>query len=304
MATTPSLRTGSLCTGYGGLDLAVENLFDSRLQWVADPDPGSSHVLAHRWPTTPNLGDLRTIDWENIPAIDILTAGFPCQPVSSAGRRRGTHDERWLFDDILAGIRRMPQRPALLIFENVRGLLTANQGTAMRTVVQGLARDGFLAQWRILRASDVGAPHQRARIFLTARDTLRDRRGMGPDRIGAAHPRPSDQTVPSGAGDHRTGGERGVDPALWRRFTPAVQRWEHVTGRKAPFPAEIGPRGARISTRWLEWTMGLPEGWVTDVPELSHAVQRRLLGNGVVPQQASAAIEDLLAWPTPAYSGG
>lgn len=281
--------------------MAAEQLFGARTVWVADPDPGPSKILAHNMPTVPNLGNLHAIDWQNLPPVDILTAGFPCQPVSAAGRRRGTRDDRWLFHDILDGVRQLPEPPALLIFENVRGLLTANQGDAMRDVVQGLAELGLLARWRILRASDVGAPHQRPRVWITAADPVRVRRRLGPHRRGTAGRGPVREHHPPGAEHPRPGGEGRFDPALWGRFLPAVRRWERTLGRPAPFPAEIGPRGyPRVSSRWLEWVMGLPAGWVTDVPGLSATAQRQLLGNGVVPQQARAAIADLLDWPDPA----
>ncbi|GAB2509270.1 DNA cytosine methyltransferase [Nocardiopsis aegyptia] len=263
MATTSPLRTGSLCTGYGGLDLAVDALFDARPAWVADPAPGPSKILAHRWPHVTNLSDLHTIDWTTLPPVDILTAGFPCQPVSSSGHRRGISDDRWLFDDILTGLARMPERPALLIFENVRGLLTANSGEAMRRVIHGLARARFLARWRLLRASDVGAPHQRARVFLVARDALRERRSLGPNRGGPPLTRPADQALPPGAQHPAPGSRPGLDPSAWGRFAPAIRRWERTLGRPAPFPAEVGPYGPRISLRFMEWMMGLPDAWVT-----------------------------------------
>ena len=296
----PPPRLGSLCTGYGGLDLAVEDVFGARLEWVADPARGPAAVLAHQYPDVPNLGDLNAIRWEELPPVDIVTAGFPCQPVSLAGRRRGTSDDRWLFHDILDGVRRLPRRPELLVFENVRGLLRASEGEAMQAVIHGLARDGFLARWRILRASDVGAPHQRPRVFIVARDTLCDRRRMGSRRDRTASPRTPSQTLSPSPDDHRPGGTRRLDTSAWGRFAPAIRRWEHVTGRPAPFPAEIGPRGyPRVSSRFLEWVMGLPDGWVTDVPGLSATAQRHLLGNGVMPQQAISAVVDLMNWPDP-----
>lgn len=296
----PPPRLGSLCTGYGGLDLAVEDAFGTRLEWVADPARGSAAVLAHQHPHVPNLGDVNSIRWEETPPVDIVTAGFPCQPVSLAGQRRGTSDDRWLFHDILDGVRRLPRRPELLVFENVRGLLTANGGDAMRAVVQGLAEHGFLARWRILRASDVGAPHQRARVFIVARDTLRDHGQLGGDRERTPSPRPLRADSQPGTRDHRPGRERRLDPTAWRRFAPAIRRWEHILGRPAPFPAELGRRGfPRITARFLEWMMGLPDGWVTEVSGLPHTEHRQLLGNGVVPQQARAAIADMMNWPDP-----
>src|SRR5699024_2595142 len=100
--------------------------------------------------------------------VDILTGGFPCQPVSLAGARKGTQDERWLFDDILTAIRLLDPQPRLCVFENVRGLLTANSGDAMARVVEGLASVGYVGRYGILPAAAVGAPHRRERVFITA----------------------------------------------------------------------------------------------------------------------------------------
>lgn len=163
-----TLRLASLCTGYGGLEmgLALAGLpFD--LVAVADNGAAASTVLARRHPDVPNLGDLRTIDWARLEA-EVVTAGFPCQPVSNAGHGLGTDDERWLFDAIAEGIGGMGARPRLLVFENVLGLLTANRGHAMGRVLRGLAALGYVGRYRVLRASDVGAAHQRARVFIVA----------------------------------------------------------------------------------------------------------------------------------------
>lgn len=75
-----------------------------------------------------------------------------------------------------------------------------------------------------------------------------------------------------------------------------MRRWEAISGRPAPSPTEAGPKGAqRLSPAFVEWMMGLPEGWVTDVPGLTRNEQLKALGNGVVPQQAAAALRSLLA---------
>ena len=75
-------RIGSLCTGYGGLDLAGHHVLGGHLAWCADPDPHVRTVLAARWPNVPNLGDITTLDWTGIPPVDVITAGFPCQNYS------------------------------------------------------------------------------------------------------------------------------------------------------------------------------------------------------------------------------
>jgi DNA (cytosine-5)-methyltransferase 1 len=82
-------RIGSLCTGYGGLDMAAQAVFGGRLTWCADNDRHVSVVLRARFPQVPNLGDLTRIDWKQIDPVDILCAGFPCQDISYAGLGAG-----------------------------------------------------------------------------------------------------------------------------------------------------------------------------------------------------------------------
>lgn len=92
------LRIGSLCTGFGGLDLAVELVLGGQLAWYAETDPHASTVLARHWPDAANLGDIRAVDWSTVAPVDIVTAGFPCQDISNAGKRVGitrVHSSLW-----------------------------------------------------------------------------------------------------------------------------------------------------------------------------------------------------------------
>ena len=84
------MKIGSLFSGYGGLDMAI----DGELVWYSEIEPAACKVMAANHPGIPNLGDITKIDWDTVPPVDILTGGYPCQPFSMAGLRKGTNDER------------------------------------------------------------------------------------------------------------------------------------------------------------------------------------------------------------------
>ncbi len=181
-----SARIGSLFSGYGGLDQAVETATGATTAWVSDIDKGACKILAHRYPDVPNLGDLTAIDWSEVEPVDIITGGFPCQDLSHAGKRAGMTSESrsGLWSYMHDAIREL--RPRLVVAENVRGLLSAEalrpvepcpfclgDGSdfdlrALGSVLADLADIGYDAQWCGLRAADVGACHGRFRVFLVA----------------------------------------------------------------------------------------------------------------------------------------
>ena len=117
-------RIGSLFSGYGGLDLAVEQVTGGRTVWVSDIDPGACAILARRFPTCPNLGDVSSIDWSTVPPIDVLCGGFPCQDISIAGRQAGMKGgtRSGLFHEIIRAISYLS--PGLVVLENVKNLLS------------------------------------------------------------------------------------------------------------------------------------------------------------------------------------
>ena len=183
-----TLTIGSLFTGAGMLDRAVEEVFDARTAWVSDIDKGACKVLAHRYPGVPNLGDITTIDWATVEPVDIIAGGSPCQDLSSAGRRAGmtdgTRSNLWVqMREAIAIL-----KPTFVVWENVRGALSADAASdlehcpgcmgdpadrgpvlrALGRVLGDLAELGFDAEVRSLRAADVGACHGRFRVFLLA----------------------------------------------------------------------------------------------------------------------------------------
>ncbi|MEV4826840.1 DNA (cytosine-5-)-methyltransferase [Micromonospora sp. NPDC049257] len=159
-------RVGSVCTGYGGLDLAVELVLGGQVAWYAETDRHAATVLAHHWPGIPNLGDIRTVDWAQVEPVDILTAGFPCQDISNAGKRAGiTGEHSSLWSAVADAVRAL--RPPLVFVENVAALLRRG----FDVVEADLAAIGYDTSWTCLRASDVGAAHRRDRLFLLATPT-------------------------------------------------------------------------------------------------------------------------------------
>ena len=155
------ISIGSLFSGYGGLDMAVPG----ELAWYSEIEPAACKVLAAHNPNVPNLGDVKKIDWANVPRVDILTGGYPCQPFSSAGNRKGKEDERHLWPYVKDAISVL--RPRIAILENVRGHLSLG----LADVIGDLASVGYDARWGLVRASDAGATHNRARVFIVAYPT-------------------------------------------------------------------------------------------------------------------------------------
>lgn len=159
------MRVGGICAGYGGLELATRMLWtEATPVWFSEIDETPARILSTRFPDVPNVGDITAID--EAPACDVITAGFPCQPASAAGKRAGMADDRWIWPAINRVIRNTT--PGLVLLENVRGLLTVNGGAAWDQVRTDLEAGGYHVRWSVVKASDVGACHQRARLFVAA----------------------------------------------------------------------------------------------------------------------------------------
>jgi DNA (cytosine-5)-methyltransferase 1 len=297
-------RIGSLCTGYGGLDMAVTRVFGGKLVWCADNDRHVAALLDARYPDIPNHGDLTRLDWRTVERADIIAAGFPCQDISYNGRGAGIEKgaRSGIWKNIVTGIRLL--RPRLVVVENVAAI----RRRGIDRVLGDLAELGYYAVWASLRASDVGAPHRRERVFilgygqssgeiLTAayargqRPQRRPRSGEAPGRWPPSGPkRPDTGAVPPA----EAGGQAPANGVMWGRYEQAIRRWEAVTGRAAPAPTERGVlRQTRLSPALSEWLMGLPEDFVTAL-DLPYSAKLRILGNGVVPQQATAALQLLV----------
>tara|TARA_R100001460_G_scaffold11334_1_gene26563 strand:- start:1813 stop:2748 length:936 start_codon:yes stop_codon:yes gene_type:complete len=297
------LSVGSLCTGYGGLEMGLQAVFgDIDLRFVSDIDKDVNKLLQHHHPTVTNLGDLTVVKWADIEPVDVLCAGYPCQPFSHAGERKGLEDERAIFEYIGDAISVL--RPRNVFLENVAGHLTLG-GTA---VIGTLTRLGYNAKWGIVRASDTGAPHQRKRLFIWAEtaDTYSKRLQRHDEKrtasVSGDVPRRQVETTESykpfvadaasvglqefwsGVGLGEKIGE-ACKSGFFGSYEPAIRRWELITNSACPTPTD--DKG--VEPAFVEWIMGLSQDYVTGIG-LSRTAQLRILGNGVVPQQAALAL--------------
>jgi DNA (cytosine-5)-methyltransferase 1 len=160
------LTHASLFSGIGGFDLAAEwagweNIF--HCEW----NPFGQKVLAHHFPNSKSYHDITKTDFSiHNGTVDVLTGGFPCQPYSSAGKRLGKADERHLFPEMLRAIKEI--KPRWVVGENVRGLVSWNEGLVFHEVYADLESEGYEVQSFLIPAAGVNAPHQRYRIWFVA----------------------------------------------------------------------------------------------------------------------------------------
>jgi DNA (cytosine-5)-methyltransferase 1 len=152
---------GSLFAGIGGIDRGLENA-GWACRWQVEVEPFCQAVLAAHWPHVQRYGDIKRMDIEQLADVDLIAGGFPCQPHSLAGKRKGTADERWLWPWFARVIECLG--PRYVLIENVPGLRTSG----LRDVLADLAGLGFDAEWSTVSACAVGAPHLRKRMFVLA----------------------------------------------------------------------------------------------------------------------------------------
>lgn len=166
---------GSLFSGIGGFDLAAhwmgwDNIF--HCEW----NPFGQKVLKHHFTNSISYNDITKTDFSiHEGSIDIISGGFPCQPYSTAGLRKGKADERHLFPEMLRAIKEI--KPRWIIGENVRGLVSWNGGMVFNEVCDDLEREGYEVQPFLIPAAGVNAPHQRQRVWFIAYSNDKGRSG-------------------------------------------------------------------------------------------------------------------------------
>ncbi len=318
------MRVGSLFSGIGGLDLGLERA-GMEIVWQVEVDDWCRRVLARHFPNAVRYGDVRKCRGEHaaeladaeragaerssppgelgdrrplgssqLAPVDLICGGFPCQPVSHAGQRKGADDERWLWPEFRRIIREV--RPRWVLVENVPGLLSIDSGRLFGGILADLAALGYDAEWDCIGAADLGAPHLRKRVFIVAHaiSVPGQKRGdVGPDagagRQGRDHP-----------GSSRGDGSRVTDACAHEVLADTGQQL----------------RDGRL--RWASWWSREPAEALSDarrdgrqangepIPEsllgrVAHGVPSRVdrlrgLGNAVVPQVAEYIGRLIMEW--------
>ncbi len=286
----------ALCAGIGGLELGIRSVFPAaRTVCYVEREAYCAEILAARGQAgdldvAPIWDDLSTFDgaaWRG--CVDFISAGFPCQPFSVAGKRQGLDDERWIWPAIERIIRDVG--PSLVFLENVPGLVSAGLGP----VLASLHSLGFNAEWGLLRASDVGAPHRRERCFVLGH-TFKQRAVAFSPKSRSRNPvgksiRPMGYTdLARLLADADSRGRMRVGEYI--RSDRDTQRGDDADRCNRAFPPS--PSDTEGWRDYLE--AGGPEPAICRGADgTANRVHRlRALGNGVVPTQAAEAFRRLI----------
>lgn len=158
------MRIGSLFSGIDGLGLGLERAGLGPIAWQVESDEFCRLILQRHWPATDRYTDVRDVDWADVQPVDVVCGGFPCQPFAIPGLRQGVSDERWMWPEFARCLRVV--RPRYVVVENVPALLA--DWDAFGAVLADLAALGYDAEWDVLSACAMAAPHTRERLFVVA----------------------------------------------------------------------------------------------------------------------------------------
>jgi DNA (cytosine-5)-methyltransferase 1 len=283
------MKFGSLFAGIGGIDLGLERA-GMECIWQVENDEYCTRVLEKHWPEVQRFGDVR--ECTNLPPVDLIAGGFPCQPHSVAGKRRGAEDDRNLWPEFIRVVRET--KPRYVIAENVPGIIT----TYIDTVLSDLEDAGYARVPLNLPAVAFDAPHRRERIFIVANRIgmgRKKRTGEGVQSQVEESERQESQHIRKNVADTTGEGLEGQPISEARELQPAKR------SREGGIVADSeGDEGGRLRVGEISPHTG-PESdggeeaswWTTEpnVGRVAHGVPSRVdrlrgLGNAVVPQVA------------------
>lgn len=296
---TTCLRVGSLFSGIGGIDLGFKRAGFS-VAWCVEVDPRARAVLQERFPEAKVYKDIREVGAQELKEhgkVDVICGGFPCQDLSVAGRRAGLQGERSvLFYEAMRIVRGLS--PAVLLLENVPGLLTSNKGHDFAAVLRevGEGWDCHQVAWRLLDSQYFRVPQRRRRVFIAgSRREGCAAKILALQEGGARDPRSCKAAGPSAPGD-----VRGFTPSQFANYREGVGTLRANGGdlgggsetliaeRRMVSISAAGGKSRKCEKRVIrkltpeecEKLQGFPEGW-TAVCDAAQTTRFRQLGNAV-----------------------
>lgn len=302
------MKIGSLFTGIGGIELGLQEAgVPFELAWWAEWDENLSEVRLPGTDYDANLGDVTTVDWSGdslvgVEAVDLITAGFPCQPVSLAGGKRGADDPRWMWPATFKAIQTL--RPHQVFLENVTNLAYFDNGRLFDEVTADLYDLGYGVRWITLGACHVGCAHHRHRLFLLATQGTRGCQKLITSSCGIrgrfqALPTPTANGYGFNQGGTSEEGPKRPSLAMvaqqedWDLYMAGIFRQSDRYGDPL-IVMEYSELGTpRLSVQFVEWLMCLPPGHVSG--RLPRAKALQAIGNAVCPPQMAEAWKILTA---------
>ena len=283
-----------LFSGIGGFALAADRVWPDIQHVFCEIDPFCQEILKKHWPQSYIYEDIRTLTnatdagaegvrRERQDEVFLLTGGFPCQPFSHAGKRKGTSDDRHLWPEMRRVIQEFT--PRYVVAENVRGLLSIEGGMVFEQVCLDLEALGYEVQPFIIPACAVNAPHRRDRIWIVANaehKPARNAERAGADERSSTRVAGSSQNVANA----KSGWERSSKPTGDRSGES-----EEKTGNRdwlEPWP--------QVATRLCRLDDGLSEG--VSRPRGWRNAALKAYGNAIVPQVAIEIFQALKVWKT------
>lgn len=298
----------SLFSGIGGFELGIHNAFGKKkvnCVGYSEIDKYAIAIYEKHFPTHKNFGDVRTINTKDIPDFDFLVGGFPCQAFSVAGKRRGFSDSRGtLFFEIARILR--DKKPKCFLLENVKGLLSHDNGRTFKIIITTLDEVGYDVQWQVLNSKDFGVPQRRERIFIVGclRGTRRHNIFPFQETIANAHAKNSHKKTglrclfDGGAHGRRIYDVTGSCPTLTTctggnkvpivaitNASPREFRWNDTTcpalcavDYKHPKLVTRNHRIRKLTPTECERLQGFPDGWTEGI---SNSQRYKCLGNAV-----------------------
>jgi DNA-cytosine methyltransferase len=225
------LKLLDLFSGIGGFSLGLESTGYFQTIAFVEKDKFCRQVLQKNFKNIPIEEDIRNVRGSNY-AADVITGGFPCQPFSVAGKRKGTADDRYLWDETIRVVAEC--KPSWFIGENVEGLININNGMVLRQVQTDLEEQGFQVQCLVIPAAGIGAWHQRKRIWIVAysdsnRHSNKIRRSSTKEeRISQEHRQDHNTTRKSSGASSvwETNNQHVPNPSSQRHSPETIEKWK------------------------------------------------------------------------------